>query len=128
MNPVIKKLQYKDQAKILALNVPEQTKGLVHEFGCEADLKIKANYDFILFFAADMSEADRYAKHVVAALNHDGCLWFCYPKGSSKKYISDINRNKAWKVFEPFDFRPVSQVSIDEDWSALRFRDKALVR
>lgn len=58
----------------------------------------------------------------IRALDGDGHLWLCYPKGTSKKYKSDINRTKTWEVFAPFEFEPVSQISVDEDWSAMRFR------
>lgn len=53
-------------------------------------------------------------------MDNGGRIWLCYPKGTSKKYKSDINREKTWEAFEPFDFEPVTQVAIDEDWSAMR--------
>jgi len=43
-------------------------------------------------------------------------------KGSSKKYNSDINRARAREVFAPYEFEAVTQVAIDDDWSAMRFR------
>jgi hypothetical protein len=36
--------------------------------------------------------------------------------------MADINRTKTWKVFAQYDFEPVSQVAIDDNWSAMRFR------
>ena len=49
-------------------------------------------------------------------------MWFAYPKGSSKKYKSQINRDSGWEVFGREGFEPVRMVAIDEDWSAVRFR------
>jgi hypothetical protein len=49
-------------------------------------------------------------------------LWFAYPKGSSKKYTCEFNRDSGWKVIRSLGFDSVRQVAIDEDWSALRFR------
>jgi hypothetical protein len=49
-------------------------------------------------------------------------IWFAYPKGSSKKYKSEINRDSGWKVLGEAGFEPVRMVAIDEDWSAVRFR------
>jgi hypothetical protein len=49
-------------------------------------------------------------------------VWFAYPKGTSKRYTSQINRDKGWQVLGDLGFEPVRSVAIDEDWSASRFR------
>jgi hypothetical protein len=92
------------------------------------DTEVERNYELIVPFAKDRKEADPSIESILKSLVPDGPLWFCYSKGSSKKYKSDINRNKAWDLFKPCDFRPVAQVSIDEDWSGLRFRQSDLVK
>ena len=35
---------------------------------------------------------------------------------------TDLNRDKLWKALAEKGIRPVTQVSIDEVWSAIRFR------
>ncbi len=45
-------------------------------------------------------------------------LWVAYPKGNR----ADINRDSLWRLVAPFGLRPITQVAIDETWSALRFR------
>ena len=52
------------------------------------------------------------------ALLGSGNLWVLYPKGNK----ADINRDSLWPILADFGFRPISQVSVDERWSALRFR------
>ena len=49
-------------------------------------------------------------------------MWFAYPKGTSKRYKSEINRDTGWQALGKSGFEPVRAVAIDEDWSALRFR------
>ena len=49
-------------------------------------------------------------------------VWFAYPKGTSKRYTSTINRDSGWKAMGAAGFEPVRMVAIDEDWSAVRFR------
>jgi hypothetical protein len=49
-------------------------------------------------------------------------VWFAYPKGTSKKYKSEINRDNGWQILGELGFEGVRGVAIDEDWSALRFR------
>jgi hypothetical protein len=45
-------------------------------------------------------------------------LWVAYPKGNR----TDINRDSLWPILGEHEMRPVTQVSIDQVWSALRFR------
>ena len=45
-------------------------------------------------------------------------LWVLYRKGNK----ADINRDSLWPVLADFGFRPISQISVDDTWSALRFR------
>ena len=52
----------------------------------------------------------------------DAVVWFAYPKGSSKRYKSEVNRDDSWASVGQEGFEPVRMVAIDEDWSALRVR------
>ncbi|MFH5821489.1 DUF3052 domain-containing protein [Georgenia sp. AZ-5] len=45
-------------------------------------------------------------------------LWVAYPKGNK----ADINRDTLWPMLTEYGLRPTTQVSVDEEWSALRFR------
>ena len=45
-------------------------------------------------------------------------LWVAYPKANRV----DINRDTLWPIVGGYGLRPISQVAIDEVWSALRFR------
>ena len=58
----------------------------------------------------------------------DAVLWFAYPKGSSKKYKCEFNRDTGWHVLGAAGFEPVRQVAIDQDWSALRFRRAGFIK
>jgi hypothetical protein len=37
--------------------------------------------------------------------------------------MCDFNRDTGWQPLGKYDLEPVRQVAIDEDWSALRFRN-----
>ena len=43
------------------------------------------------------------------------------------KVPTDLNRDVFWEALEHLGVRPVTQVSVDEVWSALRFRPFAAV-
>lgn len=122
MSEVLKKLGYKNQDPILILNAPEEYKSAFADKVVEIHTDVKGKYSFVQVFETELKAAKAKAAALVEALEEDGLLWLCYPKGTSKKLKSDINRTKSWEVFSPFEFEPVSQVSIDDDWSAMRFR------
>jgi hypothetical protein len=54
-------------------------------------------------------------------LGRPSVFWVAYPKGNR----SDINRDTLWPILGEYGMRPISQVSVDEVWSALRFRPLA---
>jgi hypothetical protein len=50
-----------------------------------------------------------------------GVLWIAYPKAGK----SDLKRDTLWPMLRPYGLRPISQIAIDDTWSALRFRPLA---
>ncbi len=122
MSAVMNKLGYKEQSPILIINDPQEFSAIKETIPTSVDDAIKGDYSFILAFADSIAVAQNFAKDIAHALEGDGHLWLAYPKGSSKKYKSDLNRSTAWDLFGAFGFEPVSQVAIDEDWSAIRYR------
>jgi hypothetical protein len=54
-------------------------------------------------------------------IEFDGVLWFAYPKGTSG-IKTDINRDILRLTAEEYGITTVTAVSINDTWSALRFR------
>jgi hypothetical protein len=77
---------------------------------------------FALAFAARRAELDALAAALALRADGDSVLWFAYPKRTSRRYRADFDRDHGWELLTEAGFVPVRQVSIDEDWSALRFR------
>jgi hypothetical protein len=75
-----------------------------------------ADADVALVFAADA--ASLRATLAAHDLHGAGAVWVVYPKGNR----ADINRDNLWPILAEHGMRPVSQVSVDDTWSALRFR------
>src|SRR5262245_34085259 len=96
---VFAKLNLKDHKEIVVLNAPDS-------FGPE--LKKLSGVSV--------------RKSLTRAAEGDAIIWFAYPKGSSKRYKSEINRDRGWKALGAAGFEGVRMVAIDEDWSAVRFR------
>lgn len=128
MNAIYKKMKYKEQDKILVLNLPEDVRAIMEDFPDQIDEKIEGKYGFVIVFAKQLRQATTSTAEIVGAVEGDTQIWLCYPKGTSKKYKSDIKRDLAWDLFKPYGYRPVSQISINDDWSAMRFRDEKFVK
>jgi hypothetical protein len=77
--------------------------------------------DVIVLFARDRADLEQHAPAAIEAAADDRTLWICYPKRSSK-VPTDLNRDVGWQVVADAGLRGVSQVSVDDTWSALRFR------
>jgi hypothetical protein len=77
---------------------------------------------FSLAFVTKQKEVDAIAKTVARKAKGDAIVWFAYPKGTSKKYQCEFNRDNGWTALGAAGFEGVRMVAIDEDWSALRFR------
>lgn len=132
MDEVFKKLNYKGQKKIIALNCPLSFRVNLDSVEDEADivtdLKGAGTIEFMIFFATRKAEVDETMNEVGHRLAEDAVLWVAYPKGTSKKYKCDFNRDNGWDAMKPFKLESVRMVAIDEDWCALRFRNSGKVK
>ena len=81
-----------------------------------------AETEFVLAFVTKKSEVDALAAQIAKRAKGDAVVWFAYPKGTSKKYKCDFNRDTGWDVLKAAGFDTVRAVAIDEDWTGLRFR------
>jgi hypothetical protein len=77
---------------------------------------------FALVFVVKQTELNHSSAALTPKVTGDAVIWFAYPKGTSKRYACDFNRDTGWDVLRSSGFDTVRQVAIDEDWSALRFR------
>lgn len=131
MTPLFKKLNLSGRDKVLVLNAPEsfdtelsQLDGVTVLRKVPPSLKIP----FAIGFAVTQAECDHVSSTIAEATEGDAVVWIAYPKGTSKKYKCDFNRDSGWRVLGKAGFEPVRQVAIDEDWSALRFRRTEHIR
>lgn len=125
MDPILKKLNYKEQITIFVLNAPADLQPLLDTWQQEATLKnklAKSAVSFALAFCITQKEVDSIAEKLLPVAEGDAAIWFCYPKGTSKKYKCDFNRDNGWTKLGAMGWEPVRMVAIDDDWSALRFR------
>ena len=85
-------------------------------------------YEFMIIFVRFVSEIELLALKALHNLTSDGILWFAYPKKTSKKFSSDIDRDHGWELLIDHGFDKVRLVALDDDWSALRFRNIRFIK
>jgi hypothetical protein len=132
MKNLLDKLNYKGQKRISVINADEQ---FIHTISADLrdvviDQKIDPRYpyEFIIIFVKTISDVEHFAPITVHNLMADGVLWFCYPKKTSKKYSSDIDRDHGWKILNDSGLHGIRLVAVDKDWSALRFRNRKYIK
>lgn len=125
MEALLKKMNFKNHQNVVILNMPtEGFKDWKTDFP-NATFELGTNtknIEFAIAFCLSVEDVIKYAAEIIPLLSEDAPLWFCYVKGTSKKYKSGINRDNGWSSLGPYNIEPVRQIAIDDDWSALRFR------
>ena len=125
MGGIFEKLNLKDQQEILVLHAPESflpELARLPVLTIHYHIESVARIGFSLAFVTKQSEVDTLAGPIAERAAGDATVWFAYPKGTSKKYKCDFNRDTGWDALKAAGFDTVRAVAIDQDWTALRFR------
>lgn len=121
---IFRKLRLDNSKKALIINAPSEylalLENVVYNNSFDGHNK-EFEYDFVQIFASTQSELERLLLQVKNAGKYDCILWACYPKGTGT-IKSDIKRDSMWKALGLINLRPVSQIAIDDTWSAMRGR------
>ncbi|MBV9919987.1 MAG: hypothetical protein JOY78_03905 [Pseudonocardia sp.] len=130
MTPLFTKLNLGDHRDVLVLNAPDS-------FGPELSaldgvtvrrsaVGVKS-VGFMIAFVKTLAEVEKAAALLPRAAG-DAVVWLAYPKGTSKRYKCEFNRDNGWDAVGAAGFEPVRMVAVDEDWSALRFRRAEFIK
>jgi hypothetical protein len=121
MEELVKKLRYK-QGPAAIVNAPEG-----YHLGIENETT-DGRYDFVQLFVNNGQDVEHWLSNVIDTLNEDAIFWITYPKQSSK-VKTDLNRDiLARMVQNQSAYQVVSNVAVDETWSALRLRHQDKVK
>jgi hypothetical protein len=96
MSTVFAKLNLKDHKQIVVLDSPSSFESeLAALKGVEIirDLKKAKEVTFSLAFVTTQGQVDALAPAIARKAAGDAIVWFAYPKGTSKKYKSEIDRD-----------------------------------
>jgi hypothetical protein len=131
MPDVFVKLNLKDQRELVVLNAPQSFEAALNALkGVRVARTIpgRGPVAFALAFVTRQAEVDTLSQTLSARAPGDALLWFAYPKGTSKRYACEFNRDTGWRKLRRAGFDTVRQIAIDEDWTALRFRREEFIK
>ncbi|PKA18055.1 hypothetical protein [Leptospira haakeii] len=131
IHSVFGKLQFKPgEGEICVLSSPYEFEPALSSLGAPVDRALRSGkrYRLILAFVQTEVEIRNIASMVPTTLIEDGLLWLAYPKKTSRKYNVSIHRDAGWDPLGKISFEGVRLISIDDDWSALRFRHTSLIK
>jgi hypothetical protein len=115
------KLKILKQKKVLLLNAPKEFSDLLGNIEEKIETQFNGRFGFILIFITTRSELVEKEKALKDAVEGDGQLWVCFPKGTSKKR-KDPECSRDFLREAIHGFEGISIISLDNDWSALRLR------
>ena len=131
MATLFEKLNLKDQLEILVLHAPASFEAELAQLPGVAVHRVLESVPeirFSLAFVTRQVEVDAIVPQVAARAKGDAVVWFAYPKGTSKRYKCDFNRDTGWNVLSAAGFDCVRSIAIDEDWTGLRFRRREYIK
>ena len=121
--PTLKKMKYKEGVDIHIIDLP---KDCLPQFDVAFSKKWPDGQSFLLVFVRDSTDIQKILKKLAEVSAISANCWLAYPKKSSK-IQSDLSREVIWGLLGTAGLSPVSQISISDDWSALRFKQESEV-
>ena len=121
---IAQKMQIRPYSRIYLINAPAGYQ--IGQLVDQCNLVVAPPAEVVHVFVTNLAELEEFGPQAIAAFMPDGLLWVSYPKKSGP-IKSDIHRDIEWMPFVAAGFKPVRQISIDETWSALRWRPESEV-
>lgn len=121
---LLEKLQLKEEKNLLIQGLPSSIEKQFIKLNFSKNvtpLLKKRKIDFALVFAVSQGQLVDILKDVVPALQDGAKFWIAYPKLTSK-IASDLSRDKNWDFVSDYGFEAVRMISLDNVWSAGRFK------
>jgi hypothetical protein len=119
---IAEKLQIKAGQRVAAIDPPTDYGSLVGGLPTGTTVVSDADgADVIHLFVATQADLARRWPAVADAARTASIVWVSYPK-RGPGVATDLTRDTGWRPLRDAGWDPVSQVAIDDRWSALRWR------
>jgi hypothetical protein len=116
--PIAERLQVKGTRRLAVLGAPS---ALDHAVGVATQRAPLAEADVVLLLVPDRAQLDAELPEVLATASALAILWLAYPKLTSR-LAGDLNRDVIRGLAPAYGLDTVSQIALDDDWSALRLK------
>ncbi len=128
LETMFEKLQLTDEKNLLIQGIPSSIERQFSKLTfCKSVTPLLRNrkIDFALVFALSKKQLTDIAADVAPAMQQEGKFWVAYPKPSSK-IASDLCRDLNWDMIACHGYEPECQVTLDNVWSAMKFKKATL--
>ena len=117
------KLNVKAGTAVAVLNCPKPPDALLGPIPESASVQLTLDNpaDLVLLFVRNSEELGRHIQSIADKLSPSLSLWVAYPKQSSE-IETDLTRDVGWDAMRQLGWGVVSLVSVDETWTAMRFK------
>jgi hypothetical protein len=117
--PLAAKLGFKDGCRYAILFAPSGYKERLAPLPAGCDPAAPGEpADLVQLFVGSQADLQARLPGAKALLKPDGKLWVTWRKGGK----TDVSRDNIWPLAGTLGLTPVSNVAIDDEWSALRFK------
>ena len=116
--PVAERLQVKGERRLAVIGASAALEKTVGVQKARADA---AKADVILLFVPNRAKLDAQLPALLQKALPTAILWMAYPKLTSS-LAGDLSRDVIHKLAPKYGLDTVSQIAIDDDWSALRLK------
>lgn len=112
------RLQVKRDRRLSVVDPPPHLDALLSADTPRAEIH---EAEVALLFVRDRARLDAALPSLLSQLRPEAILWLAYPKLTSS-LAKDLNRDIIRSAAPDFGLDTVSQIAIDDDWSALRLK------
>jgi len=116
--PLAERLQVKGSRTLAVMGADDAQETAIGIKKQRADI---AKADVVLLFAPNRKTLDAKLPKLLAKTALAAILWIAYPKLTSP-LAGDLSRDTLRELGPDFGLDTVSQIAVDDDWSALRFK------
>jgi hypothetical protein len=117
------KLRVRAGSAIAVLNCPKPPDALLGPMPKKASVQLTLDNraDLVLLFVRNSQELGQHVQAIADKLSTALELWVAYPKQSSE-IETDLSRDAGWDPMHRLGWGVVSLVSVDDTWTAMRFK------
>ncbi|MEI7790365.1 MAG: DUF3052 family protein [Alphaproteobacteria bacterium] len=116
--PVAERLQVKGTRTLAVVGASPALDKVVGAAKARADV---AKADVVLLFVADRKSLDKQLAPLLKRMAPETIFWLAYPKLTSE-LAGDLSRDVIHALAPKRGLDTVSQIAINDDWSALRLK------